>query len=270
MDTPLGQPTDYADGYDPARLVPLDRAASRRTQGVAVQPRFVGVDLWRSFEFSWLGAGGRPEVAGLTVTVPADSPRMVESKSMKLYLNGFAQTRFDAPEAVQRAVEADLGAAFGMPVAIALESLDTFPLPVRRLPGRTLDALAVTIDRYAPDRSLLRLDPAMTGTVEETLHTDLFRSVCPVTGQPDWASLLIRYHGPAIDHAALLRYLVSFRRHAAFHETTVERIYQDVLARCGCAQLLVAGYFQRRGGIDITPMRADAPREWPRLRTVRQ
>jgi 7-cyano-7-deazaguanine reductase len=270
METPLGKPSDYADGYDRGRLVPLERVDSRRTQGVGEPADFAGVDLWRGYEFSWLDAGGRPRVAGLTFTVDAASPRLVESKSMKLYLNGFAQSRFDAAAAVRARLEADLGDAFGVPVTVALPKLAEFAPIAQPLPGRSLDEVDTAIDTYEVDPALLVLAPSAPAPMEETVHTDLFRSVCPVTGQPDWATLSIRYRGAAIDHAALLRYLVSYRRHAAFHETTVERIYQDIRARCGCERLLVAGYFQRRGGIDINPIRADEPQDWPLLRTVRQ
>jgi 7-cyano-7-deazaguanine reductase len=258
----------YADGYDRGRLAPLERAASRRAQGVQKPAAFVGIDLWRCYEFSWLDAGGMPRVAGLTVTADAGTPCMVESKSMKLYLNGFAQSRFDSAAAVRECLDSDLAGAFGAAVTVALTSLSDLAVPAFRVPGHSLDGIEAAIDTYQPDPALLRLHAA--DPVEETLHTDLFRSVCPVTGQPDWATVLIRYRGAEIDRTGLLRYLVSYRQHAAFHETTVERIHQDIRARCGCERLLVAGYFQRRGGIDINPIRADAPQDWPLLRTLRQ
>lgn len=267
MDTPLGKPTSYADGYDPTLLVPMARSQSRREQGLPAAPDWAGVDLWRSYEFSWLNVEGLPRIAGLTLEVDAASPRMVESKSMKLYLNGFAQTRFESEDAVRQRLDVDLGAAFGAAVAARLEPLSALAGAVPVLPGTCLDDLPVTTDVYQPDPSLLRCGAR---AVAETVHTELFRSVCPVTGQPDWASVLIRYQGSAIDHQALLRYLISFRQHAAFHETTVERIYADIDERCGCERLLVAGYFLRRGGIDINPIRADRAGPWPLIRTARQ
>ncbi|MEQ9002370.1 MAG: NADPH-dependent 7-cyano-7-deazaguanine reductase QueF [Pseudomonadales bacterium] len=267
MDTPLGKPTRYADGYDATLLAPMERSRSREEQGLPAAPKWAGVDLWRSYEFSWLNAEGLPRVAGLTLEADATSPRMVESKSMKLYLNGFAQTRFESADAVRQQLEPDLGAAFGGVVAVRLEPLAALAGAVTALPGTCLDGLPVAADAYQPDASLLRCGER---AAEETVHTELFRSVCPVTGQPDWASVLIRYRGLAIEHESLLRYLVSFRQHAAFHETTVERIYTDLAERCGCERLLVAGFFLRRGGIDINPIRADRPGPWPLIRTARQ
>jgi 7-cyano-7-deazaguanine reductase len=268
METPLGKPVRYADGYDAALLAPMPRVDSRLAEGLPVDATWVGIDLWRSYEFSWLNIAGLPQVAGLVLEVDAGSPRMVESKSMKLYLNGFAQTRFESEAAIRNRLDTDLGAAFGAAVQTRLVPLATLASAVASLPGVSLDDLPVGIDAYRPDPQLLA--EGSGAPVAETLHTELFRSVCPVTGQPDWASLLIRYQGPPIDHAALLRYLVSFRQHAAFHETTIERVFTDITERCRCQRLLVAGYFLRRGGIDINPIRADRPQPWPMLRTARQ
>lgn len=266
-DTPLGRPTDYADRFDPGLLAPLDRAHARGASGGGLP--FSGEDVWNAYEFSWLNARGLPRVAVLQIRVDAASPRMIESKSMKLYLNGFAQTPFDSAAAAAARAEADLSDACGAPVRVEVRTLTDMDPPANALPGESLDDLDVTVDRYEPAPELLSCD-GDAELVAETLHTDLFRSLCPVTAQPDWASILIRYAGPPIDRAGLLRYLVSYRRHQAFHESTIEQIFLDLKARCRCRRLMVGGWFLRRGGIDINPFRADPGEVWPVMRLVRQ
>jgi 7-cyano-7-deazaguanine reductase len=273
---PLGRATDYVDRYDPNLLARLPRAPARAQMGIGAQPPFTGRDVWNGYEFSWLDPRGLPRVSGLGLSVDADSPSMVESKSMKLYLNGFAQTRFPSTQAVLDVLTVDLGAAFGAPVAVALPSLQAMA-QLDAAPGECLDDLEVAIETYERDPGLLALEAGAANLVEQTLHSHLFRSLCPVTAQPDWATIAIRYRGPAIDRAALLRYLVSYRRHQAFHETTVEQIWMDLKAGCSCEELLVAGYFLRRGGLDINPVRTDAGRakggaadDWPVARLARQ
>jgi len=269
MDTPLGKPTTYRDAYDPALLAPMDRAVARERLGLPQGLPFVGEDVWNAYEFSWLAATGMPRVALLQLRVDATSPRMLESKSVKLYLNGFAQMRFDSADRVRTVLQQDLSEGFGADVAVEMFAPAEADPPRASLPGTSLDSLNVETDVYQPAAELLISDAAAE-PVAETLHTDLFRSLCPVTGQPDWASILIRYAGAPIDHAGLLRYLVSYRGHQAFHEATVEQIFIDLKARCGCRCLVVGGYFLRRGGIDINPFRADAGEVWPVLRLVRQ
>ncbi len=267
-DTPLGKPTEYSDRFDPGLLAPLERAHARPASGGGSLP-FTGEDVWNAYEFSWLNANGLPRVAMLQIRVDAASPRMIESKSMKLYLNGFAQTSFDGPEAAASRAASDLSDACGAPVHVDIRPLADMDAPLNSLPGESLDEFDVAVDRYLPAPELLSCDPGAE-PVEETLHTDLFRSLCPVTAQPDWASVLVRYAGPPIDRAGLLRYLVSYRRHQAFHEATVEQIFLDLKARCQCRRLMVGGWFLRRGGIDINPFRADPGEVWPVMRLVRQ
>lgn len=270
MDIPLGQSTTYSDGYAPELLAPMSRADARAGIGLLDPLPFGGVDVWNGYEFSWLNARGRPEVAGLRLVVGADSPRFVESKSLKLYLNGYAQTRFADRDAVVERLVQDLAAGFGAPVEVDLVELRRLSMADAELPGCSLDALDIEIAGYARDPDCLVRVPGNGGVVIEALHTDLFRSLCPVTGQPDWASVLVQYRGPAIDHAGLLRYLVSYRTHPAFHETTIEQIFLDVKSRCGCEALSVTGYFQRRGGLDINPTRTDSATQPLQRRLPRQ
>ncbi len=265
---PLGRETGYADTYDPALLYPIARADGRATLGLGEPLPFRGRDRWTAWELSWLDTAGCPVAAVLYCDVPADSPRLVESKSLKLYLNGFAMTRFDSADAVRDSIAADLRQATGSPVAVRLvTSSAAAECRIAALPGDGIDHLDVHCERYDCDAELLRADgPA----VEETLHSHLLRSLCPVTGQPDTGSLLLRYRGPRIDRASLLRYIVSFRRHSDFHELCVERIFRDLVARCRCESLVVYALYNRRGGIDINPYRSSGDEEPPRLRSWRQ
>jgi 7-cyano-7-deazaguanine reductase len=252
--SPLGKAVAWPDRYDPSLLFPIDRAMGRaelRTGSDA--PRFAGYDLWTAYELSWLDARGKPCAGIAEFQVPADSPALVESKSLKLYLNSLAHTRFDAADVVRDRIAVDLSAATGAEVAVALLP-PTGSADIRELEGACIDGLDVAIDDYGPPdpgRLVVHAD-----AVEEALVSHLFRSNCPVTGQPDWASVQLRYRGPRIDREGLLRYLVSFRAHSGFHEQCVERIFVDVSSCCRPDALSVYARFTRRGGLDINPWRA--------------
>ncbi|HWS77053.1 MAG TPA: NADPH-dependent 7-cyano-7-deazaguanine reductase QueF [Thermomonas sp.] len=254
--SPLGREVAYPERFDAALLYPIPRSLGRAAIGIegAALPStglpFIGIDRWHAYELSWLDARGKPRVATATFEVPADSPNLVESKSFKLYLNSCNGARFADADALRAQVEADLSAAAGAPVSM------TFGLPpVRANAGDDIDALDIDVEGYGPpDATLLSADAA--DIVEETLASALLKSNCPVTGQPDWADLTIAYRGPRIDRAGLLRYLVSFRDHAEFHEQCVERIFIDLLARCRPQSLSVQARYTRRGGLDINPWRA--------------
>ena len=268
-DAPLGHATDYPDRYAPSQLYPVARAPQRAALGIRDRLPFAGVDQWTAYELTWLDERGKPQVAMASFGVPIESPSIIESKSMKLYLGSFAQTRYARAADLAATIERDLSAAAGAPVAVALQGPEAFAAQtIRELEGEILDGLPVACDAYDVDPALLA---ANADVVAETLATNLFRSVCPVTGQPDIASLQIAYRGPRIDREALLRYLVSYRCHAGFHEHCVERIFVDVAARCGCEALTVLARFTRRGGLDINPFRSNAgvPPP-PNVRTARQ
>ncbi len=268
-DLPLGRKVDYVTTYTPSLLRSVSRSDAREALGIEDSPPFLGEDVWTCYEFSWLNTNGRPDAAVLQLQVPANSTHMVESKSLKLYLTSFAQTPFVNRAELLRTLDSDLALAFRAPVMVSMLGVDQVPEPVAHLPGRTLDALDIAVSTYAYDPELLILEDA-TVSVRETLHTNLFRSVCPVTGQPDWASMMIQYVGPAISHEALLRYLISYRTHAAFHEATVEQIFVDIQRRCVPDQLTVFGRFLRRGGIDINPFRSTTEPQAPGIRLLRQ
>ena len=267
--SPLGHTTKYADHYDRGLLFPVERAPLRAQLGIGVVLPFGGVDLWTAYELSWLDTAGKPQVAIATFTLPADSPRLVESKSVKLYLTAFNQTRFAADAEVAARLTRDLSDAAGATVDVALTLPSGFAaLPHSELAGECLDALPIVVNDCEPVPEAL----VVAGPVAaETLCTRLFRSVCPVTGQPDYASVQLAYRGARIDRAGLLRYLVSFRRHPGFHEHCVERIFTDVWRRCGPEVLSVYARFTRRGGIDINPYRTSGSGAPPAsARTARQ
>ena len=268
-DSPLGRAARYPERYDPALLFAVDRAEQRTLLEFAGALPFVGVDLWTAYELSWLDRAGKPEVAIATFSVPADSPRLVESKSVKLYLTGFNLTRFDSDVAVSQTLARDLTAVIGASVDVALEPLDANGgSSFADFSGTCIDRLPIaTFDERPVPQALL----AAGDVCDETLYTRLFRSVCPVTGQPDYACVQIGYRGPAIDASGLLRYLVSFRREAGFHEHCVEQIFADVWRRCRPERLSVYARFTRRGGIDINPWRSSDSRFPPAaVRTARQ
>jgi 7-cyano-7-deazaguanine reductase len=266
---PLGHRTRPADRYDPTLLFAVARAPQRLALGIADALPFTGVDAWTAYELTWLDPDGKPQVALATFEVPIESPAIIESKSMKLYLGSFAQTSWAGMTEVAAAIERDLAAACGARVGVMLRGPSAFHAQsIRELPGESLDDLRLAFSVYdvAPDALAAGGD-----VVEETLTTQLFRSVCPVTAQPDIASMQIAYRGPRIDREGLLRYLVSYRCHAGFHEHCVERIFVDVAKRCRTEKLSVLARFTRRGGLDINPFRTNAGVARPdNVRTARQ
>ncbi|MFV8783168.1 NADPH-dependent 7-cyano-7-deazaguanine reductase QueF [Microbulbifer sp. SA54] len=252
---PLGQETRYESSYNPKLLHPIPRAVSRAQLGLAggALP-FTGADEWWGFELSWLSPKGVPQVAVARFRFAASSPAMIESKSFKLYLNSFNQTEFESADAVRKVLEADLSAAAGSDVAVTLFDVEDAALAVHKPAGFCLDRLEIETRQYQPDASLLKL-AASGEVVEETLYSHLLRSNCPVTGQPDWATVSVEYKGPALDRAALLAYVISFREHQDFHEHCVERIFCDLQQLAAFEHLTVCARYTRRGGLDINPLR---------------
>jgi 7-cyano-7-deazaguanine reductase len=305
LHAPLGHEVAYPRSYDPGLLFPIERQASRASLPQPL-PAWHGADIWNAYEISWLGPRGKPVAAAASFVFAQDSARIVESKSFKLYLNSYNESRHESAAQVRDLMQRDLQHACGAPVEVRIHTLDiprsaeqaaaatrhaaardtaatkaastnaadesradgpcAMPRP---LLGRNIDGLDIDIAHYTPAPGLLRLAPD-AARVEETLVSDLLKTNCPVTGQPDWGSVQIRYAGPRIDHAALLAYIVSLRQHNEFHEHCVERMYCDIWHACRPESLFVYARYTRRGGLDINPWRASHPTQVANVRTVRQ
>ena len=275
MNTPdqsqLGKSSAYADQYDASLLFAMPRAPKRAELGIEGAPPFLGADMWTAFELSWLNLRGKPQVALAHITVPCESPNIIESKSFKLYLNSFNNTRFADARDVRERIRADLGAAAGMGIGIKTLGPELFDRePVHEMDGLNLDRLDIECMHFTPAPELLFAEfdePPVT----ETLTSNLLKSNCLVTGQPDWGSVQISYSGAQINQEGLLQYLVSFRNHHEFHEQCVERIFMDVWSRCKPIKLSVYARYTRRGGLDINPFRTSYPQALPpNVRMARQ
>jgi len=259
----------YKDTYDPGLLQPVPRAPHRRVLGIGRALPFSGADLWTAYELSWLDPNGKPRVAMAAFIVDAGSPNLIESKSFKLYLNSFNQTPLASPEALCEILRRDVGSAAGVPVGVEIRLPGEFSdEQLEEMDGESIDGIDAEIRDYRPNPEHLRTGRAV---VEETLVSDLLKTNCPLTGQPDWASIQVRYRGPRIDREGLLKYLVSFRQHGGFHEQCTEQIFMDILRRCKPDRLTVHARFTRRGGLDINPFRTNCGDRTPRnVRTARQ
>ncbi len=282
MNTPeqsqLGKSSAYIDQYDPSLLFPLPRAPKREEIGLqGGQMPFFGADLWTAFELSWLNLRGKPQVALVHFTIPCETPNLIESKSFKLYLNSFNNTRLADAAEVQARLRTDLAEALWRDseqkgsIGVKIIGLDRFDQEmVQELDGLLLDRLDVECTQYQPAPELLHANHE-EAPVTETLVSHLLKSNCLVTGQPDWGSVQIRYSGAQIDQEGLLQYLVSFRNHNEFHEQCVERIFMDIWTRCRPLKLSVYARYTRRGGLDINPFRTSHPGALPaNVRSARQ
>ena len=271
---PLGQHTDYVSVYAPQLLFPIPRAESRNSLGIGGALPFYGVDIWTGYELSWLNSKGKPVVAVAEFFIPCSSEFIVESKSFKLYLNSLNQTRFEGITEVEQLIARDLARITNADVRVVITPLGvpahvaSHLAEVAEVQGELLDGLDVMIDAYHPAPELLVVESEV---VEECLVSHLMKTNCPVTGQPDWASLVIRYKGNKIQRENLLRYIVSFREHQDFHEHCVERVFSDIARVCKPEMLTVYARYTRRGGLDINPFRSSNPDAQPELlRLIRQ
>ena len=292
----LGKPSAYVDQYDASLLFPIPRAPKRAEIGLENGPGktlpFFGADMWTAFELSWLNLRGKPQVALAQFTVPCETLNIVESKSLKLYLNSFNNTKFANADEVKARLRSDLSEAAwrdslaGQPVedstsvraesappaiGVTILNADLFDRePVHELDGLSLDRLDIDCTRYTPAPDLLTVTPN-EAPVSEVFTSNLLKSNCLVTGQPDWGSIQISYTGDQIEQGGLLQYLVSFRNHNEFHEQCVERIFMDLWTRCKPMKLAVYARYTRRGGLDINPFRTSYPQALPRnIRHARQ
>ncbi|QTH04201.1 NADPH-dependent 7-cyano-7-deazaguanine reductase QueF [Vibrio fluvialis] len=252
----LGKKTEYANQYDPSLLQPVPRSLNRNDLNLGNELPFLGCDIWTLYEMSWLNDKGLPQVAIGEVAIPATSANLIESKSFKLYLNSFNQTRFADWAEVQACLQKDLSACAGESVQVEVKSLAAYTAqPIVTMQGECIDDQDIEISSYDFDDTLLA-EASSDEIVEETLHSHLLKSNCLITNQPDWGSVEIAYRGPKIDREALLRYIVSFREHNEFHEQCVERIFTDISRYCHPEHLTVLARYTRRGGLDINPFRS--------------
>jgi len=256
----LGKVTEYKCYYDSSLLQGVPRSLNRNELALdAASLPFFGVDLWNIYELSWLNNKGKPMVATGVVKVPFDSEFLIESKSFKLYLNSFNQSKFDSVEAVQNTLTEDLSACANKVVEVSLNAcLDKITDTLGSFTGVNLDDLDIEVSEYQLSPSLLK-DISSGETVTETLYSHLLKSNCLITSQPDWASVEITYTGKCLDREKLLRYLISFRQHNEFHEQCVERIFCDLMEHGSLSSLTVYARYTRRGGLDINPLRSTSP-----------
>lgn len=263
---PLGQASQYPDQYDPGLLYQIPRSENRLKLNIKQDQAlpFVGVDIWNAFELSWLNAKGKPQIALAEFQIPADSPNMIESKSFKLYLNSLNNARFADEQEVRERLIKDLSGAAGSKITARLQANETIAKRgIQEMGGVLLDRLDIEIDPHIPaDPSLLSINEDF-GPIEQCLVSHLLKSNCPVTGQPDWASVQIRYQGRPILEEGLLRYLIGFRQLGEFHEHCVETIFSDIKRVCKPDKLSVYARYTRRGGLDINPFRTDHNAPWP-------
>ena len=263
---PLGQATQYPDQYDPSLLFPIPRTENRLKLGLKEGQSlpFVGVDIWNAFELSWLNTKGKPQIALAEFQIPADSQNMIESKSFKLYLNSLNNTRFESEDTVRERLNADLSAVAGSKISTRINPTEAIAKKgIQEMSGVLMDRLDIEIDPKLPaDPNLLAVNESF-GPIEQCLVSHLLKSNCPVTGQPDWASIQIRYQGRPILEESLLRYLIGFRQLGEFHEHCVETIFCDIKRQCKPEKLSVYARYTRRGGLDINPFRTDHNSAWP-------
>lgn len=264
----LGKTTEYRETYAPELLQGVPRSLNRDDIKLFGDLPFSGVDRWTGYELSWLNLKGKPQIAILQCEVPATSAFLIESKSFKLYLNSFNQTQFESLTQVQKVIQQDLCSCAKAQVQVHLVSPREFKsLSMSTLDATCIDELDIEINEYQLNPTLLANEDEW---IEESLCSDLLKSNCLITNQPDWGSVFIRYKGKKINHASLLRYLISFRKHNEFHEQCVERIFCDIMHYCAPQLLTVYARYTRRGGLDINPFRSNFENIYPEFRLARQ
>lgn len=248
----LGKKSSYESNYNPNLLFPIPRDLKRLELGINLETIiFFGADIWTHYEISWLNLLGKPMVAIGEIIFPAHSKNIIESKSMKLYFNSFNSSKFADENSIIKTVVKDLSNVVDDLVEfnlIPLNKINEIGIP----PGKCLDELEIICDKYQPFPEYLTVYEEI---VCEEVYTNLLKSNCLVTNQPDFGSVYIKYAGQKIDHKGLLRYIVSLRDHNEFHEQCVERIFCDILQKCKPSLLTVYARYTRRGGLEINPYR---------------
>jgi 7-cyano-7-deazaguanine reductase len=252
---PLGRKTEYTSEYDKSLLFPIPRELKRKEIGIRDLLPFNGFDIWNAFEISWLDFNGKPHVAIGEFVFPATSDNIIESKSFKLYLNSFNNTQFKTKDDITETIKNDLSQATNSDVTVKIIYLNDYNNSVHaNLDGINIDENKIESKNFVLNREILRTDNQI---VSETLNSNLLKSNCLITNQPDWGSVMVKYTGKKIDHSSLLSYIVSYRNHNEFHEQCIERIFSDILEICKPTELSVYARYTRRGGLDINPFRTN-------------
>lgn len=266
----LGKETKYDNSFDEKLLQGVPRSLNRDSLNLGEKLPFYGSDIWTGYELSWLNNKGKPVVAMASFSFAFDSDNLVESKSFKLYLNSYNQHRFNDVAQVQKQLEQDLAQCAQGSVKVELILAKDFPTQQIVGPkGECIDELDIEINNFDFSRDYL-INATTAKLVSESLHSNLLKSNCLITNQPDWGTVEINYQGPQINREALLRYLISFRQHNEFHEQCVERIFSDLMALCHCEKLSVYARYTRRGGLDINPFRSNFESAPANVRQARQ
>ena len=267
----LGQKTEYASQYDRTLLQPVPRALNRDGLGITQnQPFTIGADIWTAYEISWLNEKGLPQVAIADIYLDYQSQNLIESKSFKLYLNSFNQSKFADFNAVQQTMQRDLSECAQGDVKVRLNPVAVYDSQkIDHLQGDCIDEQDIEITSYEFNADWLK-DCVSDEIVEEKLVSHLLKSNCLITNQPDWGTLHIHYVGKKINQEKLLRYVVSFRQHNEFHEQCVERIFCNLMHYAKPEKLTVYARYTRRGGLDINPFRSNFENLPENLRLARQ
>jgi 7-cyano-7-deazaguanine reductase len=267
LQSPLGKQSLYVSQYDPGQLCPIPRHLTWKEYAYSQSPYF-GLDIWNAYEISWLNSKGLPQVAVGEFRIPLSTPNLIESKSFKLYLNSFNQTKISNKDQLCKILESDISACAGELVKVKLFAMNHVQVTIQELGGMCLDDLDVKIEVYKRDARLLHINDEPV--LNEKLYSHLLKTNCPVTGQPDWGSVYIEYSGKSIEHSSLLKYIVSYREHCDFHEQCVENIFLDIMQQCQPDELTVYARYLRRGGLDINPYRSTKNNLPDNSRLIRQ
>ncbi|MCE3237284.1 MAG: queF [Gammaproteobacteria bacterium] len=253
-DAPLGKKTAYISHYKKELLFPIARQMNRSKLNLINSLPFSGVDIWNAYELSWLNSKGKPIVALAEFIFPCESSYLIEAKSFKLYLNSFNNTPISSVDELINTLKRDLEEVIQAPVQVTVVLVDEVkPIKTAIFSGICLDTLDIECDTYLVKPDLLQTQPEI---ISETLYSNLLKSNCLITGQPDWGSVQICYTGKKILHDSLLKYIISFRDHTEFGEQCVERIFLDIMEHCKPQKLSVYARYTRRGGLDINPYRS--------------
>jgi 7-cyano-7-deazaguanine reductase len=251
---PLGHNSDYPKHYAPELLFPVVREEARSSLPGYTHNCFVGYDEWNLYELAWLDEKGSPQMGIGRLQIVSTTPNIVESKSLKLYCNSLFYKNFSSEIELTKLVKTDLEKILGGEVAFQVLELN------KPLPDSGNDYQYSNLDPYSvepqasPDASRITAVDSPEEVNRYEFHR--FRSLCPVTGQPDWASVFIRMDGVGAKGASLAQYLLSYAEHQGFHENCLEAIFCDLKKHLEPEALSVAARFTRRGGIDINPVRA--------------